>query len=273
MISRNADSHLAAEQNVDPAAREFRIMGVRINALDVPLTVRIIDSWIRRKQREYVVLTGAHGVIEMQDDPELRRINNEAGLTTPDGMSVVWVGRQKGFAETRKTYAPDLMLATFEAGVEKGWRHYLYGGTEGVAGRLAAAMQQKFPGVIICGTYTPGFTPLTPIETEEITAAIEAAAPDIVWCGLGCPKQERWMAKFRPRLSAPVLIGVGAGFDFLSGTKTVAPRWISLSGFEWLYRTVQEPRRLAKRYLRVVPRFIAGAVREVIRGTSARVES
>ena len=212
------------------------------------------------------MLTGAHGVVEMQSDDELRAINNAAGLTTPDGMPVVWVRRRAGFRRIEKVYAPDIMDRVFAAGAAAGWRSFLYGGKEGVAERLAAVLRERFAGSDIVGTHCPPFRPLTAAEEDALVAEIDASGADIVWVGLGCPKQERWMARFRPRLRAPVLIGVGAGFDFLTGEARRAPRWVQLSGFEWLYRLVSEPKRLWPRYSRVVPRFLLLAARELVRG-------
>jgi N-acetylglucosaminyldiphosphoundecaprenol N-acetyl-beta-D-mannosaminyltransferase len=245
---------------------EFFVSGVRIHAIRVADAVSTIDDWISRKHQDYVVLTGAHGVVEMQSDAALREINNRAGLTTPDGMSVVWVGRLRGQRNIEKVYAPDIMHETFQFGVARGYRHFLYGGNDGVAQALKEKLEERYPGIQVVGTYTPPFRALTDAETSEVIRAIDSVETDIVWCGLGCPKQERWMRDFRPKLKAPVLIGVGAGFDFLSGKKPLAPRWIQRSGFEWFYRMLSEPRRLWPRYSRVVPKFVYYAMRDLVTG-------
>ena len=244
---------------------EFFVAGVRIHAITVADAVSTIDEWIRTRCRSYVVLTGAHGVVEMQSDQALLDINNRAGLTTPDGMPVVWLGRLKGHRHVEKVYAPDVMTATFEFGLKGSYRHFLYGGDLGVADELNRKLQDRYPGIRIVGTYCPPFRPLADEEVDGLAALINAAAPDIVWVGLGCPKQEHWMHRLRPRLEAPVLIGVGTGFDFLAGRKPLAPRWIQRSGFEWLYRMLSEPRRLWPRYSRVVPRFVYLACRDWLR--------
>jgi N-acetylglucosaminyldiphosphoundecaprenol N-acetyl-beta-D-mannosaminyltransferase len=249
---------------------EFSIAGVRIHAIRVADAVAAIDEWVSTGRRDFIVLTGAHGVVEMQSDPELRAINNRAGLTTPDGMPVVWIGRLKGYRGIEKVYAPDIMTETFRAGLVKGYRHFFYGGDTGVADALQVELERRYPGIRIVGTYCPPFRPLESREEGEIAAAINAAAPDIVWVGIGCPKQERWMNRFRPLLRASVLIGVGAGFDFLSGRKPLAPRWVQRSGFEWLYRLISEPKRLWPRYSRVVPTFIYLAVRDWLRRSPPR---
>ena len=234
----------------------FPILGVRIDALTREKTLAVMDHWIRTKQRDYIVLTGAHGIVHMQDDPGVREINNRAGLVTPDGMPEVWLGRLAGHEDIEKVSAPDIMVRTFEASHERGYRHFFYGGKEGVADKLSGVLRESYAGIEIVGTCTPPFRPLTEREVADISATINRSEADVVWCGLGCPKQETWMDQFRPLLDAPVLIGVGAGFDFLSGEKPLAPKWIHQSGLEWLFRMMSEPKRLVPRYSTVVPRFI-----------------
>ncbi|NOZ79072.1 MAG: WecB/TagA/CpsF family glycosyltransferase [Acidobacteria bacterium] len=226
------------------------ILGVSVSALDLGTAVRQIGKWIQARDPNYVCVTPAHGVMDARLDPELLEIFNSSGMTTPDGMSIVWILRLLGNRNVSRVYGPDLMIATCEAGVERGWKHFLYGGGEGVADELAHALKRRVPGVIIAGTYTPPFRALTPEEDEEAIRAIGRSGADIVWVGISTPKQERWMAAHVGRVGAPVLIGVGAAFDFLSGRKPQAPRWIQRSGFEWLFRFANEPRRLWPRYRR-----------------------
>jgi N-acetylglucosaminyldiphosphoundecaprenol N-acetyl-beta-D-mannosaminyltransferase len=252
------------------APAEFRIAGVKISVLRVPDLVAIVNRWIDKGQREYVVLTGAHGIVEMQKDAELRDINNQAALVTPDGMPVVWIGKLKGHKNLEKVYAPTIMRAMFADGVSHDVRHYLYGGAEGVAETLKATLERDHPGVRIVGTYCPPFRPLASDEVRSIAKTINEARPHVVWVGLGCPKQERWMHQFRPLLDANALIGVGAGFDFLAGRVRLAPPWIQSSGFEWAYRTLQDPRRLLKRYARVVPSFVYYGGRECLKELALR---
>lgn len=245
----------------------FDLFGVSISAVDVMGTVDVMEAWIREGHRDYVILTGAHGVVEMQDDSELRAINNRSGLTTPDGMPIVWWGRAKGFPEIEKVYAPDIMTETFRRSAARGDRHFFYGGAEGVADTLASKMTARFPGLSVAGTHCPPFRTLEDAEEDAIAERINATNPDIVWVGLGCPKQERWIARNRHRLSAPVLIGVGAGFDFLAGGSRHAPGWVQQSGFEWLFRLASEPRRLWPRYSSVVPRFLWLSLRALVSGS------
>jgi N-acetylglucosaminyldiphosphoundecaprenol N-acetyl-beta-D-mannosaminyltransferase len=194
--------------------------------------------------------------MESQRDDALRHIHNAAGLVTPDGMPLVWLSRLHGWRATRRVYGPALMLEVCDRSLATGYRHFFYGGQDGVPERLAARLQKRFPGLVVAGTYAPPFRPLTAKEDDDVVRHINDAKPDIVWVGLSTPKQERWMAQHVGRLSAPVLIGVGAAFDFHAGLKRQAPRWMQHSGLEWLFRLVNEPRRLWRRYLVNNPLFV-----------------
>jgi len=241
-----------------PAAVATRVdvLGVGVSAIDMARALETIDGWIARREPHYVCVTGVHGVMESQRDDELRRIHNAAGLVTPDGMPLVWLSRLRGLRHVRRVYGPDLMLACCERSVGKGYRHFLYGGAEGVAERLADRLCARFPGISIAGTYTPPFRPLTPEERADVASRIDRANTDIVWVGLSTPKQERWMYANTHLLRAPVLVGVGAAFDFLAGVKLQAPRWMQRSGLEWSFRLATEPRRLWRRYLVNNPSFV-----------------
>jgi N-acetylglucosaminyldiphosphoundecaprenol N-acetyl-beta-D-mannosaminyltransferase len=232
------------------------ILGVCVSAINLPRAVEVIEDWIARRERRYVCVTGVHGVMESQPDFGLRQIHNAAGLVTPDGMPLVWISRFKGHPEVDRVYGPDLMLALCRRSIETGHRHFLYGGLPGVPEQLAARLQARFPGLRIVGTYSPPFGPLSAEEEARVTRLIDQAAPDVVWVGLSTPKQERWMAAHVGQVNAPVLIGVGAAFDFHAGLKKQAPRWMQRSGLEWLFRLMTEPRRLWKRYLVNNPKFI-----------------
>jgi len=199
--------------------------------------------------------------MESQRDPELLDIHNRSGLTTPDGMPMVWAGRRAGLSGIERVYGPDLMLAVCERSVQEGWSHYFYGGKEGVAEQLAERLSTLFQGLKVVGTYSPPFRALTADESDEIVDMINTAAPDIVWVGLSTPKQEHWMAGHVDRLSASALLGVGAAFDIHAGLLPQAPAWMQRYGFEWFYRLVKEPRRLWRRYLRNNPAFVASILR------------
>jgi N-acetylglucosaminyldiphosphoundecaprenol N-acetyl-beta-D-mannosaminyltransferase len=214
-----------------------------------------IERWIEEREPHYVCVTGVHGVMESQRDQVLKQIHNASGLTTPDGMPLVWAGKAAG-ARISRVYGPDLMLALCAIAEQRGWSHYFYGGRAGIPELLVTRLRQRFPGLTIAGTHSPPFRPLTLDEDAELVGAINEARPDIVWVGLSTPKQERWMADHVGRLDAPVLIGVGAAFDIHAGTLPQAPRWMQRGGLEWLYRLVREPRRLWRRYLRNNPAFL-----------------
>jgi len=246
----------ASREGAAPILR-VNVLGVGVSAIDPGMALAAIEDWIQRRDPHYVTITGVHGVMESQTDPEVRAIHNRAGLVTPDGMPLVWASRLAGQRHVRRVYGPDLMLAACRRSLETGWRHFLYGGAEGVPELLATRLADRFPGLEITGAFAPPFRPLTDAEDEEIVQRINAARPDIVWVGLSTPKQERWMASHLGRLEAPVMVGVGAAFDFHAGLKRQAPKWIQGTGLEWLFRLITEPRRLWRRYLRNNPVFLA----------------
>jgi len=239
------------------ASSRSNILGVGISAINMAIALETIDQWIAERDPHYVCVFPVHSVMECQKDPELRRIANASGLTTPDGMPLVWLSRLHGYRQVSRVYGPDLMLALCAASVERGYRHFFYGGANGVAEKLTAVLERQYPGLRVAGIYAPPFRPLTCEEDERIIEMINASDGDIVWVGLGTPKQDHWMASHVGRISAPVLIGVGAAFDFLSGLKRQAPRWMQRCGLEWLFRLLTEPRRLWYRYLVYNPLFVA----------------
>lgn len=242
-----------------------RILGVPVSAIDMQDAVATIDFWIRSRRRHYVCITGVHGVMECRHDAALRAIHESAGMVTPDGMPLVWMARRLGRPGVRRVYGPDLMREITRLSPSRGYRHYYYGGGPGLADKLAQTLSAAHPGLAVAGTFCPPFRPLTDEEDESVINAINEAKPDIVWVGLSTPKQERWMSAHRDRIEAPVMIGVGAAFDFLAGTKRQAPLWMQRSGLEWAFRLGTEPRRLGRRYASIVPRFLGLAAGQLIR--------
>lgn len=240
----------------------FSVLGVRVSAVSLAQAADQIEAWIAARERHYVTVTGVHGVMESQRDPALRDIHNAAGMVTPDGMPLVWLGKADGHRHITRVYGPDLMLEVFRRAAAAGHKHFLYGATDDTLARLRAALEARFPGTRIVGTFSPPFRELTADEENDIVAMINASGADLVWVGLSTPKQERWMARYRDRLEAPVLLGVGAAFDFHAGLKKQAPAALQRAGLEWLYRLCQEPRRLGRRYLANNPAFIALILRE-----------
>jgi len=232
------------------------VLGVGISCVDLPAAVRTIANWIRDGEHGYVCIRDAHGVVLCQHDEELRRIHNEAGMVTPDGMPLVWFCRALGFRTVSRVYGPDLMCAVLADPALRVRRHFLLGGAPGVAAELARTLGRRFPGFSPVGTYAPPPEATADGVDERAVAALHASNAEIVWVGLGSPKQERWMARHLSHTAATAMIGVGAAFDFLSGRKPQAPGWMQRIGLEWLFRLVTEPRRLTGRYLKTIPAFI-----------------
>jgi len=232
------------------------ILGVGISTVDTAQTLDIMNGWIARREPHYLCLAPVHNVMDCRRDPDLKRIFNASGLTVPDGMPLAWLLRLKGYRHVDRVYGPDLLLAACERSDEHGYRHFFYGGAEDVAEEMAYLLMKRFPGLQVAGCSSPPFRPLKPEEDRLEVEKINAARPDVLWVGLGAPKQERWMGEHFGRIEVPVMVGVGAAFDFLSGNKPQAPFWMQRSGLEWLFRLMTEPRRLWRRYLINNPLFV-----------------
>jgi N-acetylglucosaminyldiphosphoundecaprenol N-acetyl-beta-D-mannosaminyltransferase len=241
------------------------ILGVGVNPVNLDDAIATIERWISERSRNYVCVAGAHGVMECRHDQRLRSIHNEASMVTPDGMPLVWLLRLLGKRNVGRVYGPDLMRKMTAVSSLRGYRQFYYGGAEGVANRLRQVLTAAHPDLEVAGTYCPPFRALTAQEDQAAVEAINAARPHIVWVGLSTPKQEFWMATHLGRVEAPVMIGVGAAFDFLAGTKRQAPLWMQRSGLEWLFRLCSEPRRLWRRYAYIVPGFAILAVGDLVR--------
>jgi N-acetylglucosaminyldiphosphoundecaprenol N-acetyl-beta-D-mannosaminyltransferase len=247
---------MAMENETTQVAPRVDVLGVGVSCVDLDETVGIFESWIGSREAHYVCVTGMHGVMESRADPILRDIHNKSGLTTPDGMPLVWAGRRAG-ARISRVYGPDLMEAVFAKAEDAGWSNFFFGGRPEVADRLMVTLRERFPRLVIAGALSPPFRDPSELEESRMVDQINRAAPDIVWVCLGTPKQEHWMAGHRRALHAPVLVGVGAAFDLLAGTLPQAPKWMQRSGLEWAFRLAAEPRRLWRRYLLNIPRFLA----------------
>jgi N-acetylglucosaminyldiphosphoundecaprenol N-acetyl-beta-D-mannosaminyltransferase len=237
------------------------VLGVGVSAINQEVALSEIGRWIDGREKHYVCVTGVHGVMESQRDPELLAIHNSSGMTTPDGMPLVWCARYAGAESVGRVYGPDLMLNVAEASVDRGWTHYFYGSAPGVPETLTDNLTARFPGLKVVGTHSPPFRELTADEVAETASEMNRLAPDIVWVGLSTPKQEKWMARFRPLLDVPVIVGVGAAFDMHAGRIPQAPPWMQRSGLEWAFRLSKEPRRLWQRYLYNNPVFIGRILR------------
>ena len=244
--------------------KRFNVLGVGVCSINMSLALRTIEKWIEQRESNYVTVTGVHGVMESQRNEEILKIHNQAGMVTPDGMPLVWLGRLSGNKNIAQVCGTELMLAICKQSAAKGYRHYFYGGNEGVPEILEKNLKGKFPELNVVGTYSPPFRSLSNEEDEGIIKTINSANPDIVWIGLSTPKQERWMAEHVSRLNAPVMIGVGAAFDFNAGLKKRAPVWIQKMCLEWFYRLVSEPRRLWRRSLNNIPLFVLLIIQQAL---------
>jgi N-acetylglucosaminyldiphosphoundecaprenol N-acetyl-beta-D-mannosaminyltransferase len=242
--------------------QQHAVLGVRVSAINIDLAIKEIWTWIAGGERQYVCVTGVHGIMESQRDPELRSIHNAAGMVTPDGMPLVWIMKRAGLKYVDRVYGPDLMAEVLRRGRPYGFRHFFYGASEATLARLEETINARWPGAEIVGMLSPPFRPLTPEEDAAFVERINESHADIVWVGLSTPKQERWMAAHRNKLSASVVVGVGAAFDLCSGVVKQAPRFIQRSGLEWAFRTAMEPRRLWRRYFTNNPRFVLLLARE-----------
>jgi N-acetylglucosaminyldiphosphoundecaprenol N-acetyl-beta-D-mannosaminyltransferase len=221
------------------------VLGVGVSALSFDQACELIVGAHGQKKAGYICLCTANGLDEASRDEEFRRIFNNSWLTTPDGMPVVWLGPPG----VERVYGPDLMLTVCDKGRTVGMRHFFYGGHPGVAVKLGERLSAKFPGLAIAGHYTPPFRELNKEELADLRDAVSRARPDIIWVGIGTPKQERFMAGIGSTLDTGLLIGVGAAFDFHSGRMPQAPRWMQRTGLEWFFRLCTEPRRLTGRYV------------------------
>ena len=247
------------------------ILGVGVSAVSMPTVLQTIEYWVDRRESRYICVSPVHSIMESQRDASLRHIHNVADLVTPDGMPLVWLSRLMGFREVEQVCGSDLMLSVCGHFTQRGYRHFFYGATLAVLKQLQDRLLIRFPDLQVAGSYAPPFRPLTAAEDQAVVDHINSSKPDIVWVGLGAPKQERWMADHVGRLDASVLIGVGAAFDFHAGTKKRAPRWMRQCGLEWLFRLMMEPRRLWQRYLINNPWFLWLLLRQVMSRESTPV--
>jgi N-acetylglucosaminyldiphosphoundecaprenol N-acetyl-beta-D-mannosaminyltransferase len=242
--------------------RSASVLGVDLALTDYDGTMDWMDEVIRTRGRACLSAAAVHLVMVAREDLEVRRAVERA-VTVPDGVPLVWALHVLGHPEASRVYGPDLMAHYCDRAARAGTPMYLYGGRSDDALRqLDDSLRTRFPGLRIAGSWSPPFRPLTETESDEVAERINASRADVVWVGTGQPKQEKWMAEMRDRLEAPVLVGVGAAFDFHAGIVPQAPGWMQRMGLEWSYRLAREPRRLWRRYASYNPRFIAAFARQ-----------
>jgi len=254
------------------APRTVDVLGVPLAAIDYEGVLDWMDAAVAHDARGYVCVAATHTVVACGEDPALRSAVLGASLTVPDGQPLVWAMNALGRARLRdRVYGPELMARHCARAARDGTSVFLYGGRDDAAlALLADRLRARFPGLRIAGGHAPPFRPLTAEEEQRVVEEIDGSGADVVWVGIGVPKQEKWMQAMRPRLRAPVLVGVGAAFDFHAGLVPQAPAWMQRSGLEWLFRLAQEPGRLWRRYARYNPRFVAGFARQWARERSGR---
>ena len=238
------------------------LLGVGISDTNPDDVVRTVGYWLDQGCNRYICVTPVSGVMAAQRNPAVMGVLNESGLTVPDGTPVVWAGRYAGALNMRRVYGPELMTSVCRRAVSAGWPSFFYGGKPGVADQLVQQMRKKHPGIPIAGAATPPFRELTEDELSRVATDIDASGARLVWIGISTPRQDLLMARLVKRLKGPVvLIGVGAAFDVHAGIVRRPPQWLGPLGLFWLYRLIQDPRRLGRRYLRDIPQFMVSVAR------------
>jgi N-acetylglucosaminyldiphosphoundecaprenol N-acetyl-beta-D-mannosaminyltransferase len=242
------------------------ILGVPLAVSDYARVMDWMDATVAAGARASLTAVAVNLVMSAREDPATRAAVNGVTLAVPDGQPLVWALRALGHSRATRVYGPDLMAGYCARAARAGTPVYLYGGrTPDALAQLEAALCARFPGLRIAGGHSPPFRELSEDELAADAAAIDASGAQVVWVGTGQPKQELWMARMRPRLRAPLLVGVGAAFDFHAGLIPQAPPWMGERGLEWTYRLAREPRRLWRRYTSQNPRFLAGFAAQYLR--------
>ncbi|NLL77706.1 MAG: WecB/TagA/CpsF family glycosyltransferase [Clostridiales bacterium] len=231
------------------------ILGVDIAVTNMRSVIGYLTKNLERLRGEYVCVSNVHTTVLAYNDETYRKIQNDAAIAIPDGKPLSLICRLRGFKDAQRVAGPDLMPEILKLSEEKGYRHYFYGSTEETLQSLEANLRKRYPRLKIVGTYSPPFRKMTAEEDARIIEEISKTEPDFLWVGLGAPKQERWMYEHKGEINA-VMLGVGAAFDFHAGTAKRAPKWVQEFYLEWLYRLIQDPRRLLKRYVRSNIQFI-----------------
>ena len=264
-------SSIAPEAERPAASMKRRdILGVPIAMTDYADVMDVMEEMVASRARGWICTAAVHALMMARDDAEMRDALTRATITVPDGVPVVWAAKMLGESLPHRVYGPELMRRFCDRSAERGHRVWLYGGRDqGALVQLALNLRRRHPGIRIVGGYSPPFHQLSESEDEVIASQINADRPDVLWVGIGAPKQEKWMARMRDRLDVPVMCAVGAAFDFHAGRVSQAPSWMQERGLEWIYRIAQEPRRLLPRYLETNPRFMLGFARQYLRERAA----
>ena len=232
---------------------------VEIAAINMNWLLRFTVKNIKEVSGDYICVSNVHTTVTSYEDEEYRNIQNGGLMAIPDGGPLSSVGRRRGAKNMSRTTGPSYMGEIYKISTQYGWKHYFYGSTQETLDKLRVELEREYPGLQIAGMYSPPFRPLTNEEDQKIVEAINMAAPDFLWVGLGAPKQEKWMAAHQGRVKG-LMVGVGAGFDFFAGNIKRAPEWMQKTNLEWFYGLVQDPKRLFKRYFMTNSKFIWNAV-------------
>lgn len=235
------------------------IMGVNIAAINMDWLVKFTDKNLQQLVGDYMCVSNVHTTVVSYENSEYCSIQNGGIMAIPDGGPLSSIGKKRGCEEMERTTGPSYMEEIFKISVQKGYKHYFYGSTDDTLNKLKMNLEKKYPGINIVGMYSPPFRPLNIDENIEIVDRINILKPDFVWIGLGAPKQEYWMAENQGKVRG-FMVGVGAGFDYFAGNIKRAPKWMQNNNLEWLYRLIQDPRRLFFRYLKTNMKFIWNAM-------------
>ena len=235
------------------------IMGVNIAAINMEWLLEYLDKNLEDIKGDYICVSNVHTTVTSYEHPSYCSIQNGGLMAIPDGGPLSSVGRKRGYHNMERTTGPSLMGEIFKISAEKGYRHYFYGSTEETLELLYKKLNENYPGIQIAGMYSPPFRPMTEEEDKAMVERINEVNPDFVWVGLGAPKQEKWMAEHHGKVNG-LMLGVGAGFDYYAENIKRAPEWMQKSNLEWLYRLMQDPKRLFKRYLVTNTKFIWNAI-------------
>lgn len=231
------------------------ILGVDIAAIDMQWLLNFLDENISDLSGDYICVSNVHTTVTAYEDEGYRKVQNSGILAIPDGGPLSSVGQKRGFKNMKRTTGPSLMGEIFKISASKGYRHYFYGSTDETLEKLYSVLEETYPGIQIAGMYSPPFRPMTEDEDKAIVERINETKPDFVWVGLGAPKQEKWMAAHQGQVNG-LMVGVGAGFDYHAGNIDRAPEWMQKSNLEWVYRLLQDPKRLFGRYWHTNTKFI-----------------
>ena len=236
-----------------------KIMGVNLAAVNMPWLIEFTKKHIKELSGNYMCVSNVHTTVMSYDDVTYCAVQNGGIMAIPDGGPLSSVGRKRGFPEMKRTTGPDYMKEILKISAQEGYRHFFYGSTEKTLHKLSRIIERRYPDVKVAGMYSPPFRALTKEEDEHIVQMINESNADFVWIGLGAPKQERWMAEHQDVIKG-FMVGVGAAFDYEAGNIDRAPIWMQKLNLEWLYRLLQEPKRLFKRYFYTNTKFIWNAV-------------